>query len=163
MSDDRLFASNNAIGRKWYYINILILAILTAVTELTFREYIIPNIKSDVYELIAKGMMYFAYVIYLITFFALIDRRLYDICGERDTKGYTKVSSILKFTVCFQLLILVCRFLSIDLPVSLDMLQGIAWIFNGIFLAIVFILGFFKGKISSMTYEQYKNKIKYKV
>ena len=24
MSDDRLFASNNAIGRKWYFINLII-------------------------------------------------------------------------------------------------------------------------------------------
>ena len=31
MSDDRLFASNNAIGRKWYFLNLIILATLIIV------------------------------------------------------------------------------------------------------------------------------------
>lgn len=163
MSDDRLFASNNAIGRKWYYINIVILAIITVVTEYAFTEYIIPNVKSEVYDLIAHGIMYFAYTIYLITFFALIDRRLYDIFGARDTKGYANVSAFLKLAVCFQAIILVGQLTGINPVVSYDFLQGIAWILDGIFLVIAFFLGLFKGKISNLTFGEYKEKLKYKL
>lgn len=161
MSDDRLFASNNAIGRKWYIINIVILAIITLATKYAFTEYIIPNVKTEVYEIIANGMMYFAYIIYVITFFSLIDRRLYDACGARDNKGYRNTSGILKFAVFFQILILTGQACNVTLPVSYSALQSIAWLFNGIFLVITFILAFISGKISNMTYEEYKNKIKY--
>lgn len=161
MSDDRLFASNNAIGRKWYFLNIIILAVITVLTKYIFSDYIIPNVRTEVYEIIANGIMYFAYLIYIITFFALIDRRLYDACGVRDNKGYKNTSAILKFAVCFQILILVGKACNVDVPVSYDVLQYVAWFFNVIFLIIAFCLGFVNGKISNLTYEQYKNKIKY--
>lgn len=161
MSDDRLFASNNAIGRKWYILNIVILAVITVITRNVFMDYIIPNVKTEVYAIIASGMMYFAYLIYIITFFALIDRRLYDACGVRDNKEYKNTSAVLKFAVCFQVLILVGQACNIKLAISYELLQGIAWLFNAIFLIITFCLGFVKGKISNLTYEEYKNKIKY--
>ncbi len=161
MSDDRLFASNNAIGRKWYVINIIILAMITIATKYAFTEYIIPNVKTEVYEIIANGMMYFAYIVYVITFFSLIDRRLYDICGARDNKGYRNTAGILQFAVLFQILILTGQACNVTLQVSYSALQSIAWLFNGIFLVITFILAFINGKISNMTYEEYKNKIKY--
>lgn len=163
MSDDRLFASNNAIGRKWYYINIAILAIITVITEYAFTEYIIPNVKTEVYDIIAHWMMYFAYTIYLITFFALIDRRLYDICGARDTKGYANTSAVLKLAVCFQIIIIVAQATGINPSINYDLLQGIAWILDGIFLIIAFLLGFFKGKISNLTFGEYKERLKYKL
>ena len=91
MSDDRLFASNNAIGRKWYFINLFILAVVSFFTNLVFTDYIIPNVTTDVYNIIAKGILYFLFLIYLITFFALIDRRLYDVFGTREVKGYKNI------------------------------------------------------------------------
>lgn len=163
MSDDRLFASNNAIGRRWYYINIVILGIITVITNHVFTEYIIPNVKSEVYYLIAHGIMYFAYAIYLITFFALIDRRLYDVFGARDTKGYANVSAFLKLAVCFQAIILICQWTNINPPVSYDFLQSIAWMLDGVFVVIAFFLGLFKGKISNLTFEKYKDRLKYKL
>lgn len=163
MSDDRLFASNNAIGRKWYFLNIIILAVITVITRYVFNEFLIPNAKTDAYVLIAQGLMYFAYTIYLITFFALIDRRLFDIFGARDTKGYANVSAWLKLAVCLQALILIAQYFNIEPQgISLDFLQGIAWILNGIFLIITFIIGFIKGKISCLTFDQYKKQLKYK-
>ncbi len=162
MSDDRLFASNNAIGRKWYFLNMIILAIITIATQYGFDTYILPNVRTEVYEIIATWTLYIAYIIYLVTFFSLIERRLYDISAARDSSTYKNVSAILKFTVCFQLLIIVGQHCEVDIPVSYDLLQIIAWIFDGIFLFIAFILGFINGKISNMTYEEYKNQIKYK-
>ena len=163
MSDDRLFASNNAIGRKWYFLNIIILAVITVITRYVFNDFLIPNARTEAYVLIAQGLMYFAYAIYLITFFALIDRRLFDIFGARDTKGYANVSAWLKFAVCLQALILIAQFFQISpAGVSIEFLQSIAWILNGLFLFITFCIGFVKGKISCLTFEQYKKQLKYK-
>ena len=96
MSDDRLFASNNAIGRKWYFLNIIILTIITLVTKYIFEDHIFPNVTTEVYEIIAKGILYFAYIIYAVTFFALIERRLYDAVGSREKQGYKNTSGFLQ-------------------------------------------------------------------
>ncbi len=161
MSDDRLFASNNAIGRKWYYINLFILAIITFFIHTVFTDYIIPNVTTEVYELIAKGILYFLYLIYLITFFALIDRRLYDVCGTRETKGYKRTSGFLAFIVLFQLFVIICHWKSLPTPVPIESLEVCTIVLNFCFIFIVFILGLLKGKISNLTYEQYRKKIKY--
>ena len=93
----------------------------------------------------------------------MIDRRLFDIFGARDTKGYANVSAWLKLAVCLQALILIAQYFNIEPQgISLDFLQGIAWILNGIFLIITFIIGFIKGKISCLTFDQYKKQLKYK-
>ena len=109
MSDDRLFASNNAIGRKWYFLNLIILSVIVTFTHLLFKDHIIPHVISDVYVIIAKGFLYLAYIVYLITFFALIERRLYDITGTRDSKAYRNISSILTFAVFSIGLEIFCR------------------------------------------------------
>lgn len=162
MSDDRLFASNNAIGRKWYFLNIIILAIITIGTQYIFDTYIINSVKTEVYEIIATWTLYIIYMIYVVTFFALVERRLYDISAARDSSLYKNLSSILKFAVCFQLLIIVGQHCKVDINVSYDLLQLIAYLFDGLFFLIAFFIGFIRGKISNMTYEEYKNQIKYK-
>lgn len=161
MSDDRLFVSNNAIGRKWYFINIFILTIIAFVTQTIFIDFVIPNVTSEVHEIIAKGILYFAYIFFLITFFALIERRLFDVCGKRDTKEYKNISAILKLAVFCQIVSLYCNWQKPNIPISYSTIDYIAMIMDLVFLLIVFILGFKKGKISSLTYNEYKNKIKY--
>ena len=161
MSDDRLFASNNAIGRKWYFLNIIILIIITLVTKYIFEDHIFPNVTTEVYEIIAKGILYFAYVIYAVTFFALIERRLYDAVGSREKQGYKNTSGFLQFAVIFQIAICIIKAANIQIPVSVDILQSIAWLLNGIFCIIFIILCFLRGQISNLTYDQYRKKIKY--
>ncbi len=161
MSDDRLFASNNAIGRKWYFINIIILCVITAVTQVFFNNYIFTNVKSEEYLLIADIIRYFIYIVYLVTFFSLIDRRLFDIAGDRRNNKYKSVSGILSFCIAFQLAILVLPFFKIGAALPLEVLQQLAIFTDLIFLIIVFAIGFIRGTISNMTYEEYKNKIKY--
>ncbi len=161
MSDDRLFASNNAIGRKWYFLNIIILAVITYITKVVFATHIIPNVTTDVYYMIANGILYFLYGIYLVTFFALIDRRLYDISGRRDANSYKNISAILKLAVFVQILYLYCLWKHPQLPISYEQLYFISIILNFIFISIVFVIGLFKGKISNLSYEEYKRKIKY--
>ena len=161
MSDDRLFVSNNAIGRKWYFINIFILTIIAFVTQTIFIDFVIPNVTSEVHEIIAKGILYFAYIFFLITFFALIERRLFDVCGKRDTKEYKNISAILKLAVFCQIVSLYCNWQKPAIPISYSTIDFIAMIMELVFLIIVFILGLKKGKISSLTYNEYKNKIKY--
>ena len=162
MSDDRLFASNNAIGRKWYFLNLIILAVIVVATKFGFDDYIFPNVRTEVYELMAQWTLYILYGVYLITFFALVERRLYDICGERDTDQYKNLSAVLQFAVLFQILVLVLPNCEIQLPISNELLQYIAYFFDGIFALTALFIGFVKGKISNMTYEEYKNQLKYK-
>ena len=161
MSDDRLFASNNAIGRKWYVINIVLLALITGLTHTIFTDYIIPNVTTDIYALIAEGILYFLYLIFLITFFALIERRLYDVSGIRDAKRYKITSSILKFAVIVQIISYYCHWKKPTLPIQYSTIDFIAMIMGIVFFIIVFSLMFIKGKISGLTYEEYRKKIKY--
>lgn len=161
MSDDRLFASNNAIGRKWYFLNIIILSVITVGTELLFEHYLIPNVKTEMYYYIANFIKYTLFLLYLITFFSLIDRRLYDITGDRRSTKYRNVSSIICLAIFFQITVLVLPFTNLRAPLPLDLMQGIASILDLVFLTTIFFMGFFKGTISNLSYEEYKNKIKY--
>ena len=161
MSDDRLFASNNAIGRKWYFLNIVILSVITLITKYIFDDHIIPNVTTEVYEIIAQGILYFAYIIFAVTFFALIERRLYDAVGTRERSGYKNTSSFLQLAVFFQLAVLFINKQNISIPISVDVLQLIAWALNGLFLLIVLVLCFLKGQISNLTYDEYRKKVKY--
>lgn len=161
MSDDRLFASNNAIGRKWYFLNLIILAFLFVVTDLLFKKYVIPHTTTETYTQIAQGMLYFAYLIYIVTFFALIERRLFDITGDRDSKFYKNISGIMKLIVVIQIIVMIFRQLSISLPLSNELIWLIIMIADSIFLLLTIAIGFIKGKISNLTYEEYKKKIKY--
>jgi hypothetical protein len=161
MSDDRLFASNHAICRKWYFINIVILTIIAFVTRWLFTDIIIPQVISEVYLLIAQWILYFTYLIYLITFFALIDRRLYDIFGDRLSNGYKNMSAFFKLAVFVQIFALYCEWKTPTIPVSYEFINFLAMIFDFIFLLMVFSIGMIRGKISSLTYEEYQNKVKY--
>ncbi len=161
MSDDRLFASNNAIGRKWYFLNLIILTIIAVGTHVIFQDHIIPNVTSDVYEIIAKGFLYFAYVIYTITFLALIERRLYDVTGTRDSKGYRNTSSIMTLSVFVIALDLYCKWKNPSTPIPEELISLAAYVFGILFVIILVILMFLKGSISNLSYEEYRNKIKY--
>ena len=161
MSDDRLFASNNAIGRKWYFLNLIILTILIIVTEFIFKKYIIPHTTTEVYKQIAYGMLYLAYLFYAITFFALIDRRLYDITGDRNSNVYKNTAGVMKLIVLLNLIVIFFEHFSVKLPVSYETQWLIIAVSNTIFIIMTLILGLFKGKISNLSYEEYKKKIKY--
>ena len=161
MSDDRLFASNNAIGRKWYALNLLILAAIVGGTHYLFNEHIIPHVTTDVYELIAKGFLYFAYLIYAVTFFALIERRLYDVTGTRDSKGYRNTSSILTLAVFAVGVELFCKWKNMSTPIPEEIVTLSAYVLGTIFVLIMVVLMFMKGSISNLSYEQYRRKIKY--
>ena len=161
MSDDRLFASNNAIGRKWYFLNLVILTLIAGGTYFLFEDHIIPNVTTEVYELIAKGFLYFAYLIYTVTFFALIERRLYDVCGTRDSNGYRNTSAILTFSIFAVGVELFCQWKQPNIPIPTEIITLFATVMGIIFVAIMVILMFLKGSISNLTYEQYRRKIKY--
>ena len=161
MSDDRLFASNNAIGRKWYALNLLILGVITGGTHYLFNTHIIPYVTTEVYEIIAKGFLYFAYVIYLITFFALIERRLYDVTGTRESKGYRNTSSILTLSIFAVGLDVFCQWKKVNTPIPEEIIALAAHLLGAIFVLIMIVLLFIKGSISNLSYEQYKRKIKY--
>ena len=161
MSDDRLFASNNAIGRKWYALNLLILSLIAGGTHYLFNEHIIPHVTTDVYELIAKGFLYFAYLIYTVTFFALIERRLYDVTGTRDSKGYRNTSSILTLSIFAVGLGLFCKWKNFSTPIPEEIITLSAHVLGVIFVLIMIILLFMKGSISNLSYEQSRRKIKY--
>ena len=161
MSDDRLFASNNAIGRKWYILNLIILAFIVVGTHILFTKHIIPNVVSDTYEIIATGFLYLAYIIYTITFFALIERRLYDITGTRDSNAYRNTSSLLTLSVFAVALEIFCRLKNPSLPFSQEIVTNSALILGSVFIACVFGFIFPKGSISNLSYEEYRKKIKY--
>lgn len=162
MSDDRLFASNNAIGRKWYFLNLIILTVIVIATKYAFDDYVFPHVRTEVYDIMAHWTLYILYGVYLITFFALVERRLFDICGARDTDSYKNLSAVLQFAVIFQIFAIVVPNCEVQLPISDDMLQYIAYLFDGIFILVSIFIGFVGGKISNLTYEEYKNKTKYK-
>ena len=161
MSDDRLFASNQAIGRKWYYINIVLLVIIAYITNYVIKQIIYPSVTTDFYIAFTKGVLYFAYFIFIITFFALIERRLYDLSGSRSSKTYKNIFQILEIIVIYQAAILILPYINIEIPIDINQLQQIANIFDIIFLVITFLIGFKRGKISCLTKEEYKNKLKY--
>ena len=161
MCVDRLFASNNAIGRKWYFFNLIILSLIVGGTYYLFENHIIPHVTTEVYEIIAKGFLYFAYLIYTVTFFALIERRLYDVTGTRDSNGYRNTSSILTLAIFIVGFYFYYNWKQPSIPISEGIITLAATILGVIFLIIMIVLMFLKGSISNLTYEQYRRKIKY--
>ncbi|MCD7780694.1 MAG: hypothetical protein LUH05_08510 [Candidatus Gastranaerophilales bacterium] len=161
MSDDRLFASNNAIGRKWYYINLVILAVIAFLTHYIFTYYVIPNVLTETYVIISKITLYTAFVLYTITFLSLVERRLFDVCGRRDTSRYKTISTIIWFAVIIQLFSLFCDWKNPALPISNELISLAAIFMDLVFLCIVFFVGLFKGQISNLSYDEYRRKIKY--
>ena len=47
------------------------------------------------------------------------------------------------------------------LPVDDVILEQISYVFLGLFAFLTIIIGFFKGEISNLSYEKYRQKIKY--
>lgn len=162
MSDDRLFASNNAIGRKWYYLNIVILGLISYFSYLLFNEYIIPNTISDTYSLIATWGSYFLYLILIVTFFALIERRVYDICGQRDSARYKNMSSFFSCIVIYQLLVIVVQWFPASQQLPMDALQNVATLLDFVFVIGAFFVGTIKGQISNMSYDEYRKRDRYR-
>lgn len=162
MSDDRLFASNNAIGRRGYVVNIIVLALIIHFTHNGFIHYIIPNVVNAAYETITTWVLYFAYFIFAIAFFSLIERRLFDVCGKRDTQAYKTVSSILQLDVFAIILLVLKDYIPFLTGVSNHQAQTMISLLGFIVVLIVLILIFPKGKISNLSYEEYRKQDKYR-
>ena len=161
MSDDRLFASNNPIGRKWYVLNTIVLAVIVVVTNFVFKEYIYPFVTSEAYLQISKFIHFVLYIIYLVTLFALIERRLYDVSGTRSTNFYKYVSMTMTTSIIVQAVVILYQYKHIPIPLTESTIYGAGIIALLVFLFIAFVLAFLKGKISNLTYEEYRKKIKY--
>lgn len=161
MSDDRLFVSNNAIGRKWYFINLIILAGITFGFNWIFTNYIFENITGETYSFIAKFMEYFFYIILFLTLLSLIDRRLYDIAGDRRNSKYQSLSKLFTFCIFAQIITFISTHTQFQLPIPTDVLNHLAMAFAGLFAVMGIIIGFINGEISNLSYEKYRNKIKY--
>lgn len=161
MSDDRLFASNNPIGRRWYYINIVILLFISVITNFIFQQYVLPNVKNDLYYMVANGIMYFLFFMYFITFFSLIERRIYDLSGTRDAFVYKILSGTIFLIIFYQIFMFASPHIEINVPLDINLLKLISSVLYIIFVIITLAIGLFKGKISELSYEEYQNKIKY--
>lgn len=161
MSDDRLFASNNAIGRKGYIINLITLAAITYATNRVFDKYIFPFVTDEVYHLIAKVIFFFLIIIYAITLLSLVDRRAYDICGTRDSGIYKNISGFFTLFVLILAIVVINHFKNIITFIPNDMLETAGTFSIFAILFIIFILSFFKGQFSNLTFDQYKKKTKY--
>lgn len=161
MSDDRLFVSNNAIGRKWYFINLILLSGIIYGANWGFTNYVLQNTTTDDYAFIAKFIEYFVYILLGITFLTLIDRRIYDIAGDRRNNKYKNFQSIIILCIFMQLVPLISANTQFKLPVDDAIMQQISYLFLGIFAFLIIIIGFFKGEISNLSYEKYRQKMKY--
>lgn len=161
MTDDRLFASNNAIGRKWYCLNMCILALIVIGTKELFEKSVIPHVSTDDYVVIAEWILNFAYFIYSITFLALMERRMFDINGTRDSKKYRNSLAFMFLNVFLILVGLYCQYNNPVLPFNKDILVALGVLSGVILVATVFVLGVIKGSISTLSYDEYRKKIKY--
>ena len=161
MSDDRLFVSNNPIGKKGYFINLIILGIIIFLTNFCFTNYVFPHTKTNEYNLIAQIIMYFLYLVYIITLLSLIDRRIYDITGDRNSSKYKLLSKVVSLLLLYEIIVFILNFYFANLPINFNILNFIGVIFFFIFSLITIILVFFKGKISEQTYKEYQNRKKY--
>lgn len=160
MGDNRLFASNHAIGKKGYFFNMILLFGITYATNWSFANYFIPNTTSETYAYIARFIEYFIYLIYIITFFSLLDRRLFDIAGDRRNESYKNISSILKFCIFAQIVVYISANTQFTLPIPNEIQHQISQALAILFVIIVFVLGLLKGNITELTYKEYEEKKK---
>jgi len=163
MSDDRLFSSNNAIGRKWFFLNIIILIIITAVTGFIFDNFIFPDVRSDDYRIISESMLFFLYAVYVVTFLSLVDRRLYDVLGDREKVSYKIITAFVILTVLFNAYCYACghKLIKVFL-IDFNLALAVTVILNFMFMVLVLIVGILRGKISSISFDEYRRRIKYK-
>lgn len=163
MSDDRLFASNNAIGRKWFFLNIIILAVITVATNYVFQKFVLPDVRTDDYRVIATSIMYLIFAIYGVTFLSLIDRRIYDILGDRDKNSYKLITAFIFLVVLFNAYFYSTKFNIINVVViPPELTYAIVVILNLMFISLLFIAGTIKGKISSVSMDEYRRRTRYK-
>ncbi len=142
IEDSRLFSSNSPIGRVFYFINMVLLVFLALGVHIGITSYMLPVITPS-FVLPVKIALYFSYIIFIITFFMLIDRRLFDICGSRDTKGYLFISKIINFVILLFVLSVIAFITGSQLA---PLVYKIFEIFLGIFALLILILGFIPGK-----------------
>ncbi len=163
MSDDRLFASNNAIGRKWFFFNIIILFFISAATTFIFNNFIIPDVRTQDYLVIAKTMLAFLNMVYIVTFLSLVDRRVFDILGDRESIIYKILFAFVFIVLLFNLYVYAIR--SGFLPQGFWTIQQafeITFMLNLLFCFIIIIICFVKGRISNISFDEYSRRIRYK-
>ena len=149
ISDNRLFASNGPICRSWYFINIFILGLLSVGTNIGINEYVIPSANPD-YQGLLKFIMYFIYLIFIITFFMLIDRRVYDICGNKDSASYVNLSKVIGLITSLIALSLIFLVVASNSKFQVpDIVYIFLMILAFIFALLVFILGLIPGQLTS--------------
>lgn len=161
MSDDRLFASNGAIGRKFYFINFVVLFLIAFATHYVFQNYIIPNAQDATYKIIATYIEYFVYLIYVITAFSLVDRRLYDVAGGRRNSTYTNIAAIFSLILIANIVLFLLQNTPVTFPIPASDVQYYTDILNKIGLVLVVGIGLWKGQITNLSFAEYKHKIKY--
>ena len=142
IEDTRLFSANNPIGRLWYYINILILAVLTVGVHIGITEYVLPSINES-FRLAIWIVLIFSYFIFAITFFMLADRRLYDICGSRDANLYVWCSKLIGLIISLFVIAGIAHLTHTPIPeIGYDILKACALGYA----VYAFIIGLIPGK-----------------
>jgi hypothetical protein len=161
MTDDRLFASNNAIGRKWYFFNLIILTFIVYITNYIFTNKIIPHVSSEHYVVIAEWTLYFVQFLYVITYLALLERRLYDICGTRDSKSYRNGLAFIFLYVFLIIFGMFCAYKNPPLPFPNEIVISLGYLASGLLALKTLIFCLIKSSISTLSYEEYRKKLKY--
>lgn len=144
MEDRSLFSANNPIGRVWYFINLFILGIIVAFIHIGIKYILLPKANAS-YELAIQCILYFAYIFFIMTFFMLIDRRLYDIFESRDSNVYNLVSKIIGAFVTIYFLFGIAFAVGINIS---EIFYSILYTVTILFALLVFILGFIPGKLT---------------
>ena len=63
--------------------------------------------------------------------------------------------------IFFQIITWFIKIGKINLSIDIAILEPMAFLLGILFLIIAFFIGLKKGKITNLTYEEYKNKIRY--
>ncbi len=158
MGEGKFFTSNNAIGKKDYLKGVIIIALITFFTYYIFNNFIMTSLKTPDQGTIAKYISYFLYIIYALNLFILIDRRLFDIFEARDSKGYKLCTFVIELIIFVQLFVGYIIGTNQQISVPNEFLIYISFFTGFIFLLIIFSIAFVKGKITEMTYQEYKRK-----
>lgn len=143
--DGRLFSANSPIGRFWYYLNLFLLAFLAVSAHIGILNYVLPAANPS-YHAPIKAILYFIYFILAVTFFMLLDRRIFDIAGSRDSGAYQFISKISSLVIFLLILSAAAYFKIINIPESYNSMLIIPF---WIFIFMVFILGLIPGKLTA--------------
>ena len=143
--DGRLFSANSPIGRFWYYINLFILAFLAVAAHIGILNYVLPA-ANTAYHIPIKTILYFIYFILAVTLFMLLDRRIFDIAGGRDSGAYQIMSKISSLVIFLLILSAAAYFKIINIPAEYSSMLIIPF---WIFIFMIFLLGLIPGKITA--------------